>query len=226
MSLDLGTLDHPRPRSTARLRIGPGQAMTPGTHKQDRDSARIETATSTRRRADNHQEDAAREEVRGDSVADLPEDQLAGDGPGATLQERLQYLWAKTPGPSGRAMSLNELVAGVEEATGVSIGRSTLNKLLTGKVTNPHLETIHALARFWGVPIEFFTDDAVAQKTAAELGLLTAMRDQGVQHLAMRASGLAPETLELISRLVEQARVAEGLDRPGRKLFRGRRDEG
>lgn len=151
-----------------------------------------------------------------------PEGMPADDGAGATLQDRLRYLRAKTLGPHGRQLSLDELTAAVEKATGVRIGRSTLNKLLSGAVTNPHLDTINALATFWGVPIEFFTNSSVAQRVAAEYDLLAAMRDHGVQELAVRASGLAPDTLSLISRLIEQARVAEGLDRPGRRSFRGR----
>jgi len=149
---------------------------------------------------------------------------MSEEAVGAGLAGRLTYLVALTRGHSGRPMSLNELVAAVHGATGVRIGRSTLNKLLEGNITNPHLHTIAALARFFGVPIEFFTQDEVADRVVAEVDLLRALQSRGVHSLAVRAEGLSDASLRLLANLVDQARVAEGLDQPGTQIFHPRQD--
>ncbi|WP_239085863.1 hypothetical protein [Streptomyces parvus] len=81
---------------------------------------------------------------------------------------------------------------------------NTIQQLRTVAKRNPTRHTIKALADFFGVPAGYFVDSAAAERTKAEIGLLTAMRDQDVRKVALRADGL-----KMLSTVIEQARKLE-----------------
>lgn len=126
--------------------------------------------------------------------------------PPRTLAEKIDYLFT-TVHPKGRGPYTNQEV---HEATGISLG--LLSTLRSGKATNPTKDKLERLSRFFGVTPAYFFDDAAADDTTTQLGLLAAMRDQGVAHLAMRAAGLSNESLESITSTVERIRQLEGLE--------------
>ncbi|MEK8142362.1 helix-turn-helix domain-containing protein [Streptomyces sp. M10(2022)] len=100
--------------------------------------------------------------------------------------------------------------AGIRESTGTSISASAIQQLRTGSNRNPKLETIRALATFFGVPPAYFFDAKESEQIEAELALLTTMRDADVRAVALRAAGLSTETLSTISGFIERARALEG----------------
>ncbi|WP_424534430.1 helix-turn-helix domain-containing protein [Sphaerisporangium viridialbum] len=136
---------------------------------------------------------------------------MTDSGPGV-LAQRLDHLF-KTVHPKGRRpYSLREAAKEINEEAGESIiSAAYLSQLRTGEKTKPSHERLAAIARFFGVEVTYFTDDQVAERTDSQLALVNAIRDSGVRQLALRASGLSPETLAAILNMVEQARKIEGL---------------
>jgi transcriptional regulator with XRE-family HTH domain len=128
-----------------------------------------------------------------------------------TLADKINRLF-EVMHPRGRGpLSNEEVAAAVNAGGGPTISASYLWLLRTGKRDNPTAHHLEALARHFGVTPAYFFDDEVASSIERELDLLAAMRDAGVKHLALRASGLTPEVLAAISVMVEQARKAQGL---------------
>jgi transcriptional regulator with XRE-family HTH domain len=136
----------------------------------------------------------------------------------ARFAERLDHLF-RTVHPAGRGpYTYAEVAQAIQQAAGAEgkgISASAIQQLRTGAKTNPTMNTIEALAQFFGVRPSYFFDDESAEQTAAELSLLASMRDNNVRAIATRAAGLSPETLSVLQGFIERARALEGLSEPG-----------
>ncbi|PZT76799.1 MULTISPECIES: helix-turn-helix domain-containing protein [unclassified Streptomyces] len=114
--------------------------------------------------------------------------------------------------PAGRGpYTYAELSQGIREATGVSISASAIQQLRRGTNRNPKMQTIRALAAFFGVPPGYFFDEEEAERQRAEIRLVATMRDQNVLRVALRADGLSTSSLNMVSTVIEQARRLEGV---------------
>lgn len=128
-----------------------------------------------------------------------------------TFAELLDYLFREVH-PQGRGpYTYAEVAHGIRETSGLEISASAIQQLRTGKNTNPKMQTIRALASFFGVPAGYFFDEQVAEQTRAEIQVVAAMRDGGVRRVALRANGLSPSSLRMVNSVIEQARRLEGL---------------
>ncbi|MGP3999422.1 helix-turn-helix domain-containing protein [Streptomyces sp. 8N706] len=136
----------------------------------------------------------------------------SGDAPERTLADKLNHLF-ETVVPAGRAPYSTEEVARAITASGVPISGSYIWLLRKGQRDNPTLRHLEGLAKFFGVPPAYFFDDRVTADVNAELGLLTALRDTRVQHVALRTAGLSPQSLSSIGEVIERVRELEGLPR-------------
>jgi transcriptional regulator with XRE-family HTH domain len=135
-----------------------------------------------------------------------------GSPPGRkSVAEKLEHLFHTVHGPRGREYTLEEVVEGIRASGGPTISVSYLWQLRKGVKDNPTKKHMEALADFFGVPAAYFFDDAVAERTEAELAMLTALRDAGVRRVALRAVGLSPRSLTAIQAIIESARSVEGL---------------
>jgi hypothetical protein len=128
-----------------------------------------------------------------------------------SLAEQLQRLFATVPRPGGRDYWMNEEAAAAITAAGTAISPGYLSQLRTGKRDNPSARHLAAIARLFEVPIEYFFDPEVAEKIDADLRLLTAVRDAGVQGIALRAQGLSQKSLEGLAGMIEHIRYLEQL---------------
>jgi transcriptional regulator with XRE-family HTH domain len=133
-----------------------------------------------------------------------------GSGAGLTLADKLNHLF-DTVVPAGRGPYSAEEVARAITDAGIPISGSYIWLLRRGRRDNPTLKHLEGIAKFFGVPPAYFFDDEVAATVHAELGLLSALRDSHVQHVALRAVGLSRESLDTISELIERVRALEGL---------------
>ncbi|MEV7088003.1 Secondary metabolite protein [Streptomyces sp. NPDC093085] len=125
--------------------------------------------------------------------------------------ELLDYLFREVH-PKGRGpYTYAEVSNGIREKSGVAISASAIQQLRTGTNTNPKMQTIAALAGFFGVSPSYFFDEAAAEKQRAEIQLVAAMRDQGVRRVALRASGLSSSSLDMLNTVIAQARRLEGI---------------
>ena len=105
-----------------------------------------------------------------------------------------------------------KLAAEITEASGVKFTRSYVWDLRTGKVADPKLGIITALATYFEVKPSYFTDSSNDEKFMLRLELLQSMREGGVESLGLRAAGLSVSTIKRISTIIDNAREIEGLD--------------
>ncbi|MFE0087709.1 helix-turn-helix domain-containing protein [Streptomyces sp. NPDC058991] len=131
---------------------------------------------------------------------------------GRFLAEKIDRLF-KVIHPEGRGpYSLREVANGIAEKGGPAMSASFLHHLRTGQRDNPGIKYLKAIADFFGVPPAYFFDNEEGRRADAELSLLESMRDNQVRSVALRASGLSPETLSTIQAFIERAREMEGLN--------------
>ncbi|WP_327279078.1 MULTISPECIES: helix-turn-helix transcriptional regulator [unclassified Streptomyces] len=131
-----------------------------------------------------------------------------------TFAQLLDHLFREVHPPSRGPYTYAEVAEGIRKVSsgeGRGVTASAIQQLRTGVKQNPTRHTIKALADFFGVPAGYFVDGAAAERTKAEIGLLTAMRDQDVRKVALRANGLSVDSLKMLSTVIEQARKLEGL---------------
>ena len=129
-----------------------------------------------------------------------------------SLAERLNYLFENIH-PTGRGPYSNEEVASAIRQQGGDISRAYLSYLRNGERSNPTLQHLQALGRFFGVAVAYFFDDDVAAEVDAQLHIAVALRDAGVRAIALRATGLSPKALQAVAVIIEEVRSLEGLPR-------------
>lgn len=134
-----------------------------------------------------------------------------------TVAEKLDRLF-QVMSPKGRPYSYQQVADAINaksSETGVTISHATIWQLRTGRWRDPRLSHLQGLADFFGVPLGYFTDEAVAAQVDDDLDLVAAMRDAGVRQVALRARGLSPRTLTAITTMIDAARSMEGLTEEG-----------
>jgi transcriptional regulator with XRE-family HTH domain len=126
------------------------------------------------------------------------------------LTSRLNFLFATVRPPGEEREYTNSEVAA---ATGVSA--SYIGYLRKGVRDNPSVDTVQALARFFGVRPSSLVDDqldeAQAADVEAQLRLVQALRNPAVKRLAMRAAeaDLSPTALDAITAMIDEVRKLE-----------------
>jgi transcriptional regulator with XRE-family HTH domain len=130
------------------------------------------------------------------------------------VADKLERLF-RTVHPAGRGeYTYREVAEAIRQAGGPTVSPTYIWQLRTGQRTNPSMRHLEALARFFGVPVGYFSNDDTAARVDAELDFLAALRDASVRHIALRAAGLSPQSLAAISEIIEQIRRLEGLPDP------------
>ncbi len=135
---------------------------------------------------------------------------MADSHTGRTLAQKLTQLFDNVHGPRG-PYSLGEVSKAIADSGGPTISKSHLAQLKNGERDNPTLRTLQAIADFFGVPVAYFSDDAVAEQIDAQLKLLASLRDTGVRHIAARLAGLSPGSIGVVGEMVDRLRQLEGL---------------
>jgi transcriptional regulator with XRE-family HTH domain len=138
------------------------------------------------------------------------------EGEPGTLARRLERLFATAHPPWRGPYTTKEAAAAINEAAGTQvISYNYLYQLRRGTKTEPGHSRLAAIARFFGVPVSYFTDDENAAARAVEQleerEVAAALRDQGVRDVAFRAAGLSPGSLAAILSVIDNARRLEGL---------------
>ena len=135
-----------------------------------------------------------------------------------TFAQRLDELWRSVyPAEQGRPYTYEEVARALAEA-GTEVTGAHLHQLRTGIRANPRHTYVKALADFFGVPVDYFTSDAVAHKISQQIQELKEIRDvftkaeaSQAHAILLRAQGLSARSIEAIPRLMDQARELEGL---------------
>lgn len=140
-----------------------------------------------------------------------------------TLADKLNHLFATVHPVSRGPYSNDEVAASIREQGGPTVSGTYIWYLRRGERDNPTMKHIEALANFFGVPPAYFFDNAAAAKVDEELTLLNALRETGVETLALRVAGLSSKSLDSIVDMVDRVRELERLPHePATKKQRGR----
>ncbi|MGX1759501.1 hypothetical protein ACWIG5_21740 [Streptomyces lydicus] len=138
----------------------------------------------------------------------------APDQPGRLVRKidvRLNELITALYPDERKRPGYSKLAKEIREATGGAISGTYLWELATGKKRNVTLDQLDVLAEYFGVPLEYFFNDDVAERVSAQLKLAVALRDTKVRNLALRADGLSAESLDALLTMVNQARRLQNL---------------
>ena len=137
------------------------------------------------------------------------------DGGVPGLADRLNHLFSTVPRPNRQGMWTNEQASAALAAAGTYLSDAYIGQLRNGKRNNPSARNLAAIAELFAVPVDYFFNPETAAKIDADLRLLTAVRDSGIQGLALRAQGLSPESIASLAGIIEQVRKIEHLPDPG-----------
>jgi transcriptional regulator with XRE-family HTH domain len=138
-----------------------------------------------------------------------------GNGQESVVAERLNHLFATVHPEGRRPYSLREVADAINaEAGRTVISASYLSQLRGGQRTEPSHSRLLAIARFFGVDVDYFSAGAPGDEADEQAEFLTAMRDSGVRSVALRARGLSESSLAVVSAVIENARRLEQLPDP------------
>jgi len=121
-----------------------------------------------------------------------------------SLAEKLNHLFKTIHPPDRGEYSLQEVCDGIRELGGPGMTTNYLWQMRTGLRNNPSKAHLEALGRFFGIDPKYFLDSDTADQIDRELELIVAMRDAGIRNLALRASRLTPEALQVALNIIEQ----------------------
>ncbi|MFC7533882.1 XRE family transcriptional regulator [Actinoplanes sp. GCM10030250] len=142
------------------------------------------------------------------------------------MRDRLNYLF-ETVRPAGKPRySVREVAEAIKRDQNFDISAAYINYICTGERENPGVQQVRALACFFGVPVAFLLGEGDLGQVSRELDRLRAavvlkeklqaaddaMNDPGVRVVALKARGLSPSHLKLVSAMLDQVREIEGLD--------------
>lgn len=154
----------------------------------------------------------SRRGIRRDAVAAAA---AAQDQEATALARRLDRL-IRTVHPTDRGpYTLREISAGVHDQTdgAVTISTSYLSQLRSGARTTVSAEKLAAVARFFGVPVAHLVDGAEqdSDRLDADLALATALKERGVQEVALRAADLTPDGLRALTQMLDTLAQLPGM---------------
>ncbi|WP_413100156.1 helix-turn-helix domain-containing protein [Streptomyces sp. Inha503] len=126
-----------------------------------------------------------------------------------TLADKINKLFQAIT-DDGREHS-NEHVAQAISKTGITISQSYIWQLRKGKKDNPTMRHLQALANFFGVPVAYFFDDAVAgevdgklaQMAAEQASVNEAFENGDIKLMAMRAGELSDKGRKQVMDLLD-----------------------
>ncbi|MEV6956541.1 XRE family transcriptional regulator [Streptomyces sp. NPDC051183] len=153
-----------------------------------------------------------------------------------TMAQRLDFL-IKTVHPQGRGpYTYQEIAEGTKELPGPSVSHGTAQTIHKGHNTNPGIDSIRALAGFFGVSTGYLADgensEAVekrleeriariqeeTRRAAAVDEFAQVLEDEKARAVAFRLGGLSAGALKSVTGMIKHLRQAEGLPdvKPGR----------
>ena len=128
-----------------------------------------------------------------------------------TFADRLNRLF-DTVYPPGRGSHTSAEVIAALKAEGITMSAPYLSQLRSGNRTNPSVATMAALANFFRIRPQYFTDGEYFARLDQELTWLAEMRDEGVRRIAARTVGLSSEAKDVLVARAEELRRKEQLD--------------
>ena len=140
---------------------------------------------------------------------------MAGGSGESVLTTRLNRLF-ETIHPAGRGpYTLREATEAINDDAGEAIiSAAYLSQLRTGRRVEPSHSRLVAIAKFFGVDIDYFSDDTPTEDADRQLEILAAMNNAGVRAIALRAHGLSESSIAAVLAVIDNARRLENLPDP------------
>ncbi|MFD9248349.1 hypothetical protein [Streptomyces bottropensis] len=141
-------------------------------------------------------------------------------GPGSSFADRLNYLFdvlrPRDGDPAKKNTRTGEFSNTYVAETVSGYGDGTITAAYIGKLRgpageNPTIRIVRLLARFFQVPASYFVEDDVTERIVAQFQVVQQLHEHGVKNLALRAAGLSPASKEALLKMVDAARMMEGL---------------
>ena len=131
--------------------------------------------------------------------------------PNGLIASRLEHLF-RTVHPADRGpYTPGDVAAAINAEAGEDVISGQYIWLLrTGRRDNPTYKHLIAISWFFGVSPMYFFDDAEVQRDAVPAELVTALKDDTVREMALRAAGLSDRSLKAIGDMVDSARSLQG----------------
>lgn len=131
------------------------------------------------------------------------------EGP-STLADRLNRLFDLV-----RPRGEDRQYSNIEVAAATDVSGTYIGYLRRGVRDNPSVDTVQALARFFGVRPSYLVDDELdddqVASTEAQVRLFHALDHPGIRQLALRAAAadLSPTGLDAIAAMIDQVKKLE-----------------
>ncbi|MCE7008180.1 helix-turn-helix domain-containing protein [Kibdelosporangium philippinense] len=125
------------------------------------------------------------------------------DEGGSRIAEKLNHLFHTVHRGDGE-YSNKAVAEAIAEKQGVQISHTYIWQLRTGRRDNPTIQHLTALAKFFGVPVVYFLDDAETARINQDLELLAAMREAGITEIALRTADLSDSSRTAVGDMVTQ----------------------
>jgi len=124
-----------------------------------------------------------------------------------TLAERLNFLFTHAHPRFRGPYSSTEVAATINGSREAAVDAGYLDRVRNGEELEPPWPLMQTLAKFFGVPITYFSDREVATQVNEGVALLAALRDEDVRRIVVRliADDLPPEVLASVDSLIGQA---------------------
>ncbi|WP_327668920.1 MULTISPECIES: helix-turn-helix transcriptional regulator [unclassified Streptomyces] len=107
--------------------------------------------------------------------------------------------------PTGRRYTHDEVAAELRRIQpGLRVSGAYLSALRNGSKRNPSLDLLTALAQFFGVSASYFLDPTPQDRAEEEVALAKVGHHPQVRNLALRALELSPESLAVVTQIVER----------------------
>lgn len=141
-----------------------------------------------------------------------PADPVAATAP-QTLAEKLDRCYMTMHPKDRKPYTYREVAAGMAEL-GVKVSPSYLWHLRKGERTNPALDVLQAMAKFFHVPAAYFVgEDEEVERIDAQMAVVRAMRHPGVRDVALRAGALSPAGLRAMTGVLRELEALQGINR-------------
>ena len=128
-----------------------------------------------------------------------------------TLAEKLDRCYTTMHPKDRKPYTYREVAAGMAEL-GVKVSPSYLWHLRKGERTNPALDVIQAMAKFFHVPAAYFLgEDEEVERIDAQMAVVRAMRHPGVRDVALRAGALSPAGLRAMTGVLRELEELQGI---------------
>lgn len=128
--------------------------------------------------------------------------------------DKLARLFDTVRDPDGHLYTVGQVATAItnDPSNNVTVSRSYLSQLRSGaKTGSPSAALVAALAHFFGVPVDYFSDSDLSDRIDSQLEQLAALRDSGAQRLLLRVHGISQDSLDAVIKMAESARQIEGL---------------